>query len=184
MRLRGKKRRRGREDPSDGIRESGIPRIQGADDARPVDDAAPGRWRLVDPERVTVYTQAPASFEDLLARIGPLGTGETFCAMDPDSGDAVSATISDTVATFVIQVTQDPAFGALPAAVAASGWDAAKATAYEISVANDGPGGQRLRYRLAKGVLEAVGEDGVIANAAGNPVSVDSLADATWGSLW
>src|SRR5437588_7128671 len=103
MRLRGKKWRRGGEDPSDGIRGiTGILSSQGADDARPVDDAAPGRWRLVDPERVTVYAQEPASFEDLLARIGPLGTGETFCAMDPDSGDAVSATISDTVATFVI----------------------------------------------------------------------------------
>jgi len=179
MRWRGKKGRRGGEDPLDGI--------QGADGevSRPVDDAAAsGRWRLVDPERVTVYGSEPASFEDLLARISPLGTGETFCAMDPDGGEGVSATISDTVATFVIQVTQDPRFGVLPDGVSSSGWDPAKVAAYEISVANDGPGGQRLRYRLAKGVLEAIGEGGVVADAAGKPVAVDSLADATWGSLW
>ena len=179
MRWRGKKRRRGGEDPLDGI--------QGAEGEAPRpldDDAASGRWRLVDPERVTVYAPEPASFEDLLARVSPLGTGETFCARDPDGGEGVSATISDTVATFVIQVTQDPRFGALPDAVSSSGWDAATVSAYEISVANDGPGGQRLRYRLAKGVLEAVGESGVVADAAGKPVSVDSLADATWGSLW
>jgi hypothetical protein len=181
MRWRGKKGRRGGEAPGDGVR---VGAAQGADAPGPVDDVAPGRWRLVDPEQVTVYGPAPAAFEDLLARIGPLGTGETFCAMDPDGDERVSATISDTVATFVIQVTQDPRFGTLPDAVSASGWDAAKATAYEISVANDGPGGQRLRYRLAKGVLEAVGEGGVVADAAGKPVSVDSLADATWGSLW
>ena len=176
MRWRGKKGRRGGEGQVDGAR---------ADDVRgPADDAASGRWRLVDPERVTVYGPAPASFEDLLARISPLGTGETFCATDPDGDEGVSATISDTVATFVIQVTQDPRFGALPDAVSSSGWDTAKVTAYEISVANDGPGGQRLRFRLAKGVLEAVGESGVVADAAGKPVPVDSLADATWGSLW
>lgn len=178
MRWRGKKGRRDGEESLEGI--------QGAegDVPRPADDAASGRWRLVDPERVTVYGPEAASFEDLLARISPLGTGETFCARDPDGGEGVSATISDTVATFVIQVTQDPRFGALPDTIASSGWDAAKATAYEISVANDGPGGQRLRYRLAKGVLEALGEDGVVADVAGKPVSVDSLADATWGSLW
>jgi hypothetical protein len=177
MRWRGKKGRRNGADARDGMgAEGGL--------ARPVDDGASGRWRLVDPERVTVYGPEPASFEGLLARVSPLGTGETFCAMDPDGGEGVSATISDTVATFVIQVTQDPRFGTLPDAVASSGWDAAKVTAYEISVANDGPGGRRLRYRLAKGLLEALGEDGVIAGADGKPVSVDSLADATWGSLW
>ena len=178
MRWRGKKGRRGGEDPLGGI--------QGADGGvpGPADDAASGRWRLVDPERVTVYGPEPASFEDLLARISPLGTGETFCAMDPDGGEGVSATISDTVATFVVQVTQDPRFGVLPDAVAFSGWNAAKVAAYEISVANDGPGGQRLRYRLAKGVLEALGEGGVVVDVAGKPVSVDALADATWGSLW
>jgi hypothetical protein len=140
---------------------------------------------LVDPQRVTVYAPEPAAIDGLLARIGPLGTGETFCAMAPDGDDDLfSATISDTVATFVIQVSQDPRFGAVPAAAAESGWDAAKLTAYDISVATDGPGGQRLRYRLAKAVLESVGDTGVVADAAGAQISVDSLADATWGSLW
>lgn len=182
MRWRGKKARRGGEDPFQGI--EGIQDVSSTDVPKPEQDVAPGRWRLLDPERVTVYAPSPTATEDLLARIGPLGTGETFCAMDPDGGGGVSATISDTVATFVIQVAQDPRFGTLPDAIAASGWDAATATAYEISVANDGPGGRRLRYRLAKAVLESVGERGVVADAAGKPVSVDSLADATWGSLW
>jgi hypothetical protein len=164
---------------------SGTGNVPAAGQVADSSGADAGRWRLVDPQRVTVYAPEPAALDDLLARVGPLGTGETFCAMDPDGGeDLFSATISDTVATFVIQVTQDPQFGTMPAAAAESGWDPAKLTGYEISVATDGPGGQRLRFRLAKAVVEAVGAAGLVADASGAQISVDSLADPTWGSLW
>ena len=52
----------------------------------------------------------------------------------------------------------------------------------KISVGSLGPGSDRLRYRLAKAVLELT--DGVLVGADGERIAVDSLADATWGSLW
>jgi hypothetical protein len=111
----------------------------------------------------------------MLAAVSALGTGDTFCATVPDVAGAdesddpspYSATISDTVATFVIEVAQDPLFGELPAA---------------LSVASLGPGSDRLRYRLAKAVLGLT--NGVLVGADGARIAVDSLADATWGSLW
>jgi hypothetical protein len=130
----------------------------------------------------------------MLGAVSVLGTGDTFCATVPDvdvdldgadEGDEpppYSATISDTVATFVIEVAQDPLFGELPAALADSGWNPGELTAYEISVASPGPGSDRLRYRLAKAVLGLT--DGVLVGTDGARVDVDSLADATWGSLW
>jgi hypothetical protein len=126
----------------------------------------------------------------MLAAVSALGTGDTFCATVPDVAGAdesddpspYSATISDTVATFVIEVAQDPLFGELPAALSDSGWSPGELTAYEISVASLGPGSDRLRYRLAKAVLGLT--NGVLVGADGARIAVDSLADATWGSLW
>lgn len=151
------------------------------------------RW-VAASELVTVYARRLADANALLAAVGVLGTGDTFCATVPGAGpDAIagadvdeslpySATISDTVATFVIEVAQDPLFGELPAALADSGWSPGELTAYEISVGSLGPGSDRLRYRLAKAVLELT--DGVLVGADGERIAVDSLADATWGSLW
>ena len=136
---------------------------------------------------MTVYAWQPADADATLAAVSALGTGDTFCATVPGAdGDDVplpySATISDTVATFVIEVVQDPLFGALPPALDGSGWNPGKLTAYEISVASLGPGSDRLRYRLAKTLLGLT--DGVLVGADGARIGVDSLADATWGSLW
>lgn len=152
------------------------------------------RWPMGadDADVVTVYAPRLADPEKVLAAVSALGTGDTFCAMVPVESDGVdeldavgsgySATISDTVATFVVEVTQDPLFGELPASLSGSGWDTSSLTSYQISVASIGPGSDRLRYRLAKSLLEVTG--GVLVGANGAQRSVDSLADATWGSLW
>ena len=144
---------------------------------------------------VTVYAPRLADPDKVLAAVSALGTGDTFCATAPDDdadsdgaeefgagAPSYSATISDTVATFVLEVTQDPLFGELPAAVSDSGWEASLLTSYQISVASLGPGSDRLRYRLAKTLVEVTG--GVLVGADGSRVGVESLADATWGSLW
>lgn len=152
------------------------------------------RWPMgaEDADAVTVYAPQLADPDKVLAAVSALGTGDTFCAMVPeDSAGAeefgagapgYSATISDTVATFVLEVTQDPQFGELPAALSDSGWDALLLTSYQISVASLGPGSDRLRYRLAKTLVEVTG--GVLVGADGARIGVESLADATWGSLW
>lgn len=139
---------------------------------------------------VTVYARRLADPDRVLAAVSALGTGDTFCATVPDDGadglDAgapgYSATISDTVATFVVEVMQDPLFGKLPAPLSDSGWEPSSLTSYQISVASLGPGSARLRYRLAKSLLEVTG--GVLIGSDGARMGVESLADATWGSLW
>lgn len=154
-------------------------------DRSPGTSGAPAmrRFRIKDPRRVTVWTRQPRDTGDLLARLAPLCVGDAFSVADPDAEpDSYCATISDTVAAFMIDATQNPLFGELPVALADAGWDAAGLTSYEISVAADGPGGQRMRYRLAKALLEPDG--GVLTDAGGERIEVDSLADATWGSLW
>ena len=157
------------------------------------------RWPLGadDADVVTVYAQRLADPHKVLAAVSALGTGDTFCATVPDDSEdgegqgaeefgtgtpGYSATISDTVATFVLEVTQDPLFGELPAALSESRWDPSLLTSYQISVASLGPGSDRLRYRLAKTLLEVTG--GVLVGADGARTGVESLADATWGSLW
>lgn len=112
--------------------------------------------------------------------LGALGGLDGFD--DADLRLPYSATISDTIATFVVEVVQDPQFGELPTALKDTGWDAAQLTGYEISVASLGPGSDRLRYRLAKALLEVTG--GVLVGADGARIEVESLADPTWGSLW
>jgi hypothetical protein len=121
---------------------------------------------------------------ELLRAISGFATGDTFCSADPDAHEELfSATISDTVATFVIEVAQDPLAGALPAALCDEpGWDAHELIEYEISVAGSGPGADRLRYRLAKAVVELTG--GVLTSAGGAVIAVESLADPAWGGLW
>ena len=151
------------------------------------------RWPMGagDADVVTVYAQRLADPDKVLAAVSALGTGDTFCATVPDNDSAdgldagtpgYSATISDTVATFVVEVTQDPLFGELPAALSGSGWEPSSLTSYHFSVAALGPGSDRLRYRLAKSLLEVTG--GVLIGSDGARMGVESLADATWGSLW
>jgi hypothetical protein len=145
-----------------------------------------------DADVVTVYAPRLADPDEVLAAVSALGTGDTFCAMVPEDSagseefgvgePGYSATISDTVATFVLEVTQDPLFGELPAALSDSGWDASLLTSYQVSVASLGPGSDRLRYRLAKTLMEVT--SGVLVGADGTQIGVESLADATWGSLW
>lgn len=141
------------------------------------------RFQIRDLHRVTVWTRQPRDTDDLLARLAPLCVGDAFIVADPDADpDWYCATISDTVAAFMIDATQNPLFGELPAALADTGWDAAGLTSYEISTGAEGPGGQRLRYRLAKALLEPDG--GVLTDMGGARIEVESLTDATWGSLW
>lgn len=136
---------------------------------------------------VTVYAtpQNPAELTGRLLRsISTLATGDAFCAADPDTPDDVySATISDTIATFVIDIAQNPIDGELPPVLRdAPDGDRGSLTEYGISVAGSGPGADRLRYRLAKAVLDLTG--GVLTSADGSAIEVGSLADPTWGALW
>ena len=145
--------------------------------------STPGGLEQLGGSRVTVYAGAPADPALLLQAIGPLGTGDTFCSTDPEAdADWYCATISDTVATFIIDVAQNPLAGTLPEAVAEQGWAAEELTEYEIVVPDGGPGALRLRYRLAKAVLELT--DGVLVDSAGQRITLASLADSPFGSLW
>ena len=161
-------------------------------DRRPVTQRSLGRgfsWSTPDGlarlggSRVTVYAGSPADPVLLLQAIGPLGTGDTFCSTDPEADeDWYCATVSDTVATFVIDVAQNPMAGSVPAAAAGQGWTAEQLTGYEIVVPDGGPGSLRLRFRLAKAVLALTG--GVLVDSAGQRIEVESLADSPFGSLW
>ena len=133
--------------------------------------------------QVTVYAGAPADPALLLRAIAPLGTGDVFCSTDPEAGDeSYCATISDTVATFMIDVVQNPLLGRVPPAIAGQGWAAEQVTEYEIVVPDGGPGALRLQYRLAKAVLAQT--DGVLVDTAGEQITLESLADTPFGSLW
>lgn len=145
--------------------------------------STPGGLAQLGGSRVTVYAGSPADPALLLQAVAPLGTGDTFCSTAPEAeADAYSATISDTVATFVIDVAQDPLAGSLPEAVAGQGWAAERLTGYEIVVPDGAPGSLRLKYRLAKAVLAQTG--GVLVDSAGLPITLESLADSPFGSLW
>lgn len=161
-------------------------------DRRPVTQRSLGRgynWgnpiggQPLEGSRVTVYAGAPADPVRMLQAIGPLGTGDTFCSTDPEADAGwYCATISDTVATFIIDVAQNPMVGTVPAAVADRGWVAEELTEYEIAVPDGGPGALRLQYRLAKAVLAQT--DGVLVDSAGKQITLQSLADSPFGSLW
>lgn len=133
--------------------------------------------------QVTIYAGAPADPGLLLRVLAPLGTGDVFCSTDPEAGDdKYCATISDTVATFMIDIVQDPLSGRMPSAVADEGWTVEEVTEYEIVVPDGGPGALRLKYRLAKAVVEQTG--GILVDAAGDRIALESLADTPFGSLW
>jgi hypothetical protein len=136
--------------------------------------------RAVEP--VTVYARRPADIMTLLSVLGPYATGDVFCVTDPvDEPPPHSSTISDTSATFVIEVAQDPQFGSRPPAVDAD-WPTDELTGYEITVADLGPGATRLRFRLARAVLAST--DGVLVDADGCLMDLAALAEGPWGSLW
>lgn len=139
-----------------------------------------------DPRAVTVLAPQLADALAVLDALAPLGTGDVFCAAAPDDGlddpsvfdgfaddladepyPYYSATYSDTVATFVVEVERSAA---------------AAQTRYEVRVAESGPGADRLRYRVAKAVVAATG--GVAVNAQGDPIELGAGPDDPFGSLW
>ncbi|WP_034266932.1 hypothetical protein [Actinospica robiniae] len=131
-----------------------------------------------DPRAVTVLAPELVDAVALLDALAPLGTGDVFCAAAPDDGldDAYddeepfayySATFSDTVATFVVEVERSTS--------------SAQAR-YEVHVADSGPGAERLRYRLAKAVVAATG--GFAADAEGGPVVLAAPPEDPFGALW
>jgi hypothetical protein len=142
-----------------------------------------------DPRAVLVLAPQLAPTSDLLDALAPLGTGDVFCATAPDDGlddpslfaelegyreladeepfAYYSATFSDTVATFVVEVERATS---------------AAQTRYEVHVAEAGPGAERLRYRLAKAVVEVTG--GFAADALGAPIELSAPTQDPFGALW
>jgi hypothetical protein len=127
-----------------------------------------------DPNAVTVLAPELVDAAVLLDALAPLGTGDVFCAAAPDDGlddeepfAYYSATFSDTVATFVVEVERSTA--------------SAQAR-YEVHVADSGPGADRLRYRLAKAVVAATG--GFAADAEGGAVTLSAPPEDPFGALW
>ena len=138
---------------------------------------------ISDPQAVTILAPELAPLPTLLDALAPLGTGDVFCATapddDPDDDDYsdyldegelpyYSATVSDTVATFLVEVER-----ADPSSVE---------TRYEVHVTDSGPGADRLRFRLAKAVLEAT--RGRAVGADGAVVELSAPADDPFGALW
>ena len=137
---------------------------------------------IADPQAVVVLAPALAPADALLDALAPLGTGDVFCATAPDDpADAeldeylddeefpyYSATISDTVATFVVEVERaDPS---------------SAQTRYEVHVTDSGPGAERLRYRIAKAVISVTG--GGLSDADGAPSQLSAPAHDPFGALW
>lgn len=137
---------------------------------------------ISDPRAVTILAPELAPLPGLLDALAPLGTGDVFCAAppeDPDEDDYsdylgedefayYSASVSDTVATFLIEIERaDPA---------------SAQTRYEVHVTDSGPGADRLRYRIAKAVLELTG--GTAFDADGAPTELTTLAQNPFGALW
>jgi hypothetical protein len=137
---------------------------------------------ISDPHAVTVLAPELAPLQGLLDALAPLGTGDVFCAAppeDPDEDDSsdyldenefpyYSATVSDTVATFLIEVERaDPS---------------SAQTRYEVHVTESGPGADRLRYRIAKAVLELTG--GTTFDADGAPYELTAPSQDPFGALW
>lgn len=135
-----------------------------------------------DPHAVTILAPELGPVDALLDALAPLGTGAVFCAAppeDPDEDDYsdyldedelpyYSATVSDTVATFLIEIERaDPS---------------SAQTRYEVHVADSGPGADRLRYRVAKAVMELTG--GRAFDADGAPTELCAPAQDPFGALW
>jgi hypothetical protein len=136
---------------------------------------------VTDPQAVIVLAPALVEASVLLDELAPLGTGDVFCAAPPDEDDDeyaeyladdefayYSATVSDTVATFRVEVERaDPA---------------SAETRYEVHVTDVGPGADRLRYRIAKAVIEATG--GSAHDADGAPMELSVPRQDPFGALW
>ena len=138
---------------------------------------------ISDPRAVTILAPELGPLPTLLDALAPLGTGDVFCATAPDDDPEdddysdylgedefayYSATVSDTVATFLIEVERaDPA---------------SAQTRYEVHVTDSGPGAERLRYRIAKAVLEVT--RGSAVDAEGATVELSAPADDPFGALW
>ncbi|HTJ70260.1 MAG TPA: hypothetical protein VL551_22175 [Actinospica sp.] len=137
---------------------------------------------ISDPHAVTVLAPSLAPLDGVLDALAPLGTGDVFCAAppeDPDEDDYsdyldenefpyYSATVSDTVATFLIEIERaDPS---------------SAQTRYEIHVPGAGPGVDRLRYRIAKALLELTG--GTAFDMDGAPAELAAPSQDPFGALW
>jgi hypothetical protein len=138
---------------------------------------------ISDPRAVTILAPEIAPLPALLDALAPFGTGDVFCASapedDPEDDDYsdflgedefpyYSATVSDTVATFLIEVERsDPS---------------SAQTRYEVHVTDSGPGADRLRYRIAKAVLEL--SRGSAYDADGAPFELSAPEQDPFGALW
>jgi len=136
---------------------------------------------VTDPQAVVVLAPELADTSVLLDALAPLATGDVFCAAPPDEDDDeyaeyldddeyayYSATVSDTVATFVVEIERaDPA---------------SAQTRYEVHVTDSGPGADRLRYRIAKAVISSTG--GTACDADGNPIELTGPKQDPFSALW
>ena len=138
---------------------------------------------ISDPHAVTILAPELGPLPELLDALAPLGTGDVFCSSapddDPDDDDYsdyldenefpyYSATVSDTVATFLIEIERaDPA---------------SAQTRYEVHVTDSGPGADRLRYRIAKAVLDLT--RGSAYDADGAPFELAAPPQDPFGALW
>ena len=138
---------------------------------------------ISDPHAITILAGRLGPLPALLDALAPFGTGDVFCASAPDDDpedddyadylpeDAFpyfSATVSDTVATFLVEIERaDPA---------------SAQTRYEVHVTDSGPGADRLHYRIAKAVLDLT--QGTAYDADGAPFELSTLTQDPFGALW
>jgi hypothetical protein len=137
---------------------------------------------ISDPQAVAVFAPELGELSSLLDALAPHATGDVFCAAPPpdeedeeyarlladDEFPYYSATVSDTVATFLVEIERgDPA---------------SAQTRYEVHVTDSGPGADRLRYRIAKAVIAATG--GTVYDAEGRPVELTAPEQDPFSSLW
>jgi hypothetical protein len=137
---------------------------------------------IADPQAVAVFAPKLGELSALLDALAPHATGDVFCAAPPpdeedeefaqfladDEFPYYSATVSDTVATFVVEIERgDPA---------------SAQTRYEVHVTDSGPGADRLRYRIAKTVIAVTG--GTVYDANGLPAELTAPEQDPFGSLW
>lgn len=137
---------------------------------------------ITDPRAVIVLAPTLAEGDALLDALAPLAMGDVFCATVPDDADDeelaefladdefpyYSATVSDTAATFLVEIERaDPS---------------SAQTRYEVHVTDSGPGADRLRYRVAKAVIAVTG--GSACDADGSPIELAAPAQDPFGALW
>ena len=140
---------------------------------------------ISDPHAVTILAPELAPTAALLDALAPFGTGDVFCAsapeddpedddysdyLDEDDFPYYSATVSDTVATFLIEIERaDPA---------------SAQTRYEVHATDSGPGADRLRYRIAKAVLDVTRGSAYDADGAPYELSAPTQDQDPFGALW